>query len=156
MRVEYNDILSIDKIIEVYKNICSNTCHKAKLVKFELAFSCNITKILCLLKEKKYKHSHYSTFLIKEPKYRIIMSECILDKIVNHLISKYVLLPSLIPKLINMNVATRKYKGSKAGINYLKKYINKLKQNYDKIYVLKCDISKYFYNINHDILIKKL
>ena len=145
MKVEYNDILSIDKIIEVYKNICSNTCHKAKLVKFELAFSCNVTKILCLKKKKKYKHSHYSTFIIKEPKYRIIMSECILDKIVNHLISKYVLLPSLIPKLIDMNVATRKGKDSKAGIYYLKKYINKMKHNYSKIYVLKCVLYSHYF-----------
>ena len=36
--IKYDDILSIDKIIEVYKNIYSNTRHKEKLVRFELAF----------------------------------------------------------------------------------------------------------------------
>ncbi len=156
MKITYDDILSIDKIMEVYKNICLNTRHKTKLVKFELSFSVNVTKILLILRMRKYKHGNYSIFLIKEPKYRIIMSECIFDKIVNHLISKYVLLPLLIPKLIDTNVATRKGKGSKAGIDYLKKYINKLKQKEGPIYILKCDISKYFYNINHNILINKL
>lgn len=156
MPVHYKDILSIDKIIDVYKNICTNTCHKEKLVRFEMSFSGNVARILAVLKAHKYKHQPYCLFLISQPKYRIIMSECIFDKIINHLISKYVLLPELYPKLIDMNVATRKGKGSKAGIYYVKKYINNLKANHKKIYVLKCDISKYFYNIDHDILLKKL
>lgn len=41
------------------------------------------------------------------------------------------------------------------GIYYAKKYINKLKVN-GKVYALKCDISKYFYNIDHKCLIEKL
>ena len=84
------------------------------------------------------------------------MSELMYDKIVNHLISKYVLIPTLSRKLIEQNVATRTGKGSKEGIRYMKKYINSIKENYDNIYILKCDISKYFYNIDHEILINKL
>ncbi len=156
MAVCYDDILSIDKIIEVYRNIRSNTCHKEKLVRFELAFSCNVVKVFDTLNERKYFHHRYNLFLISKPKYRIIMSEIMYDKIVNHLVSKYILLPVLTPKLIEMNVATRKDKGTKAGIYYTKKYINTLKQNHDKVYALKCDISKYFYNINHEILLEKL
>ncbi len=38
----------------------------------------------------------------------------------------------------------------------MKKYINSIKENYDNVYILKCDISKYFYNIDHEILINKL
>lgn len=84
------------------------------------------------------------------------MSENMKDKIVNHLISKYVLIPVLTPKLIDMNVATRTGMGNKMGIYYTKKYINKFKMNYDNFYVLKCDISKYFYNIDHEVLFEKL
>lgn len=156
MAVNYQDILSIDKIIEVYKNIRSNTCHKEKLVRFELAFSCNVIKVFDALQNRQYFHHCYNLFLISKPKYRIIMSEIMYDKIVNHLVSKYILLPALNPKLIEMNVATRIDKGTKAGIYYTKKYINNLKQNHDKIYALKCDISKYFYNIDHEILLNKL
>ena len=154
--IKYDSILSIDKIMDVYKNIYSNTRHKEKLVRFELAFSCNVISVLNQLKDRTYSHSNYSVFLINLPKYRIIMSENMKDKIVNHLISKYVLIPALSPKLIDMNVATRKGMGTKMGIYYTKKYINKLKMNYDNFYVLKCDISKYFYNIDHKILLEKL
>lgn len=154
--VTYEDILSLDKLMAVYKNICLTTEHKTKLMMFELNFSCNMIDILSSLRKEKYHHDRYSLFLISEPKHRLIMSEKIKDKIVNHLISKYVLLPVLSPKLIDMNVATRKDKGTKAAIFYMKKYINYLKYHHEKIYVLKCDIRKYFYNIDHQILKDKL
>lgn len=156
MAVCYKDILSIDKMIDVYKNIRSNTCHKEKLVRFELAFCCNLITILKKLEDKDYRHQSYQLFLISIPKYRIIMSETIPDKIVNHLVSKYLLLPALTPKLIDMNVATRTGKGTKAGIEFTKKYIHYIKQNHEKVYALKCDIKKYFYHIDHQILLQKL
>ena len=84
------------------------------------------------------------------------MSEKLSDKIVNHLISKYVLQPIILPLLVSSNVATRKDKGTKAAMEYFKYYVHKLKQKHDKIYVLKCDIRKYFYNIDHEILFSKI
>ena len=154
--ISYDDIVSINKIKDVYDGIYKNTCHKAKLIRFELTKTSNIVKIYNTLKNKHYNHLKYNIFIIQEPKYRIIMSELMYDKIVNHLISKYVLIPTLSRKLIEQNVATRTGKGSKKGIRYMKKYINSIKENYDNIYILKCDISKYFYNIDHEILINKL
>ena len=41
--------------------------------------------------------------------------------------------------------------GADYGIKLIKKYIEKIKK-YGKFYILKLDISKYFYNIDHDIL----
>ena len=154
--ISYNDIVSINKIKDVYDGIYKNTCHKAKLVRFELTKTSNIVKIYNTLNNKHYSHLKYNIFIIREPKYRIIMSELMYDKIVNHLISKYVLIQTLSSKLIEQNVATRTGKGYKEGIRYMKKYINSIKENYDNIYILKCDISKYFYNIDHEILINKL
>lgn len=84
------------------------------------------------------------------------MSETMHDKIINHLVSRYALIPLLDKKFIDMNVATRKDMGTKKVIFYFKKYINRLKENHDDIYVLKCDIKKYFYNIDHKILLDKL
>lgn len=154
--VTYDDILSLEKLISVYKNIRLTTCHRDKLVKFELYYTSNLINILEELKMRSYRHGNYNLFLISVPKHRIIMSENMNDKIVNHLVSKFILTPVLIPKLIEMNVATRPNKGTKMGIYYTKKYINKIKHNHKKVYALKCDISKYFYNIDHSILMDKL
>ena len=62
-------------------------------------------------------------FLIHEKKYRIIMSESIPDKIVNQMISYYILLPSF-NNLIDSNVATRKNKGTAYAYTLFSKYVN--------------------------------
>lgn len=156
LNVNYNDLVDIKKIEEMYKIIRKNTQNRGKLHKFELFYSSNIVSILYVLKHHNYSHSNYNIFLVHEPKYRIIMSEIMSNKIINHLISKYVLQPGIYPHLIPQNVATREGKGTKEGIRYAKKYLNKLKINNDKIYVLKCDIKKYFYSIDHNIILEKL
>ena len=90
--------------------------------------------------------------MITEPKCRIIMAQEIEDKIINHLIAEYVLVKVFENKYVNSMCATRKDKGTLYGIKLLQKYINKLKRENNNIYVLKLDIKKYFYNIDHAIL----
>lgn len=147
----YNEIVDIKKIIEIYdKKVKLNTKNKIKLEKFENNYVSNIICIKNILEAKKYIPGNYNIFIIKEPKVRLIMSQNIIDKIINHLVSKYFLVNIFENTLINENIATRKDKGTHYGIKLLKKYINELKN--DKFYILKFDISKYFYNLDHKIL----
>ncbi len=155
-RIRYHDILDIHKINDVYHMIRVNTHHKEKLLQFELFLTSNFTHILNILEDKSYCHGKYNIFLVTKPKFRIIMSESMSDKIINHLLSKYVLFPLIDFRLIPTNVATRVGKGSFEAITYMKRYINSLKVNCDKIYALKCDVTKYFYSIDHEILKSKL
>ena len=153
--IKYDELVDIDKIIAMYKIIRANTKNRGKLHKFELFYSGNIISILNVLKYHKYEHSHYNVFLVQEPKYRIIMSEIMSDKVANHLVSHYCLDPGITPHLIPQNVATRKKMGTKEGIRYVKKYINKLKLNHDKVYVLKCDIKNIFIALIMSLFYKK-
>ncbi|MDD4408095.1 MAG: RNA-directed DNA polymerase, partial [Bacilli bacterium] len=81
---------------------------------------------------------------------RLIMCESIEDKIVNHFIATNYLLKYLEKSFVYSNVATRKGKGSSLAINLFENYINK------DCYILKMDITKYFYNIDHNIAINLL
>lgn len=152
--INYDVLLDYNKICHVYYKICISTKHKEKLTRFELYKFSYFMNLYSLLKNETYVHDKYNIFLVKYPKYRIIMSENLCDKVVNHLLSIYVLLPVIEPKLIDMNVATRKGKGLEKGLFFVKKYLHKIKNK--KYYVLKCDIHKYFYNIDHQILIEML
>lgn len=154
--VKYDDILDLDKIITTYHKIMINTKHRSKIFDYNMFYISNLVSIYNSLLNKTYSHGKYNIFGITEPKFRIIMSERLPDKIVNHLVSDYVLTPLIEPKLIEMNVATRRNKGSKAAIFYMKKYLRLMKNRYDDFYILKCDISKFFYNIDHEILLSKL
>lgn len=153
---KYNDILKYEYLLNEFIIIKRNCQNRKMVYLFELYLNQNLLNILKKLYKKQYVFSKYRIFIIDNPKYRIIMSENMPDKIVNHFISSQILLPILEPLLIDTNVATRKGKGSSYAINMLKKYINTLSLNKKEIYVLKIDIKKYFYNINHDILNSKL
>ena len=151
----YKDILKYEHILDIVKIVSKTTKNKKELLNFKFAQNIHIYEIFNKLWHNDYHFSSYHIFLIKEPKYRIIMSENINDKIVNHLVSKYILLPSIEPCCIDTNVATRKNKGSEYAFKKFYQYIRQI--GFKKpIYVLKIDISKYFYNINHFILMDKL
>lgn len=152
----YDEILDIIKLKKIYYQIKKNSKHKDKFVRYELFLTSNLFTILFILKERKYQHGYYNIFLISDPKFRVIMSEGLNDKIINHLCSKYLLFPVLEKKMISTSVATRNRMGTKAGVFYIKKYINTLKEKVEKFYVLKCDIHKFFYSIDQNILLQKL
>ena len=150
--VLYENMISYNNILSVYKKIKDSTKNKKEVYNYELNLNQNLLDTLFSLSKSTYVFSKYNIFLVREPKYRLIMSESFPDKVVNHLFSKYVLSYALQSTLINSNVATRKDKGSKEAYRLFIKYTNKLIYEKKKNYVLKIDISKYFYNINHNIL----
>ena len=78
------------------------------------------------------------------------------DKVINHLVARYILYPALLPCLLDVNVASRKGLGTSAGIRLSTKFHRICKTKYQKYYILKCDISKFFASIDHDILKKKV
>ena len=98
----------------------------------------------------------YNRFTIYEPKKRIICSQGMVDKTVNHLIARHILYPAIIPCLIDENVASRPTLGTASGLNLRKKFDKICKEKYGTYYILKCDISKFFYSIDHDNLKEKL
>lgn len=150
----YDNMISYSNILYVFNKV-KNKCHnKNKIMEFIRYKNCYLVDILSNLKNNSYIFSNYNIFLIHEKKYRIIMSESISDKIVNQMISYFILLPSF-NCLIDSNIATRKNRGSNYGYKLFEKYINNIGINKD-IYVLRIDIKKYFYNINHNILLSML
>ena len=135
-----------------FYEIKRNTQHKYKIAKWDMFRTANINSIYKCLKECNYKHGRYYVFLIRDPKYRIVMSESVNDKIVNHIVGNVILKPAIYPRLIDENVATRVGMGTNKAIILCKKYFVKMMSKSKEFYILKLDVSKYFYNIDHKIL----
>ena len=74
------------------------------------------------------------------------------DKVVNHLVSRELLIPYLTSCLIDSNVASRKGKGTSYGRKLYFQYRHTMDQKYSRYYLLKIDIRGYFSHIHHDIL----
>ena len=123
--------------------------NKDKLIRFEMHKSEYIRYIVDILNsDRKFNH-YYNIFLIYEPKPRLIMSLNMVDKIVNHYFTTKYLIPKLDKKLDDRNVATRVGKGTDYALKLVKKYMEYYKRKKLDCYVLKIDISKFFYSINH-------
>lgn len=154
----YDKYITMDNLYATW-NIVRRTCkNKEAVYEFSLNLNCNLMNIYHELKNKTYIPNRYKCFMIFYPKPRLVMSQSIRDKIVNHFIANYYLIPYLEDSLIYQNVATRKNKGTGCATKLIKSYINHIivKDKPKEIFVLKIDISKYFYNIDHKILLNKL
>lgn len=152
----YNKITDLSNIMYMYDNsVRRNTRNKKKIEAFDNLYSINLVNIKEELISNSYIPGEYNVFFVREPKLRVIMSQSIKDKIVNHLIAKYFLIDVFDKSLIDTNVATRKNRGTHYGLKLFKKYLNIMNNKYSSFYILKFDISKYFYNIDHSV-VKKL
>ena len=145
----YEQLFDLNYIFLNYEIVKKNTKNKQKINKFEENLSINILRIIYLI--KNYQVNKYNMFIVYEPKKRLILSLNLYDKVINHMVAN-ILYDVLDKSLIDSNVAVRKNKGTAYALKLVKKYL----AEYHNYYVLKCDIAKYFYNIDHDILKRSL
>ena len=122
-------------------------------------FSVMALENLCVMKRQLIEHTYklgaYNEFLVFEPKRRVIKSGTFRDKVLQHCLCDYVLLPKLKDVFIADNYAGQKEKGTLFGLNRLSENLSDFHKQYGEGgYILKCDISKYFYSINHELMKK--
>ena len=95
--------------------------------------------------------------MVHDPKERMIHALHYKDRVVQHCICDEVLAPTLDKLLIYDNAACRIGKGTHFAIGRLSNFLLKFyKRHGTKGYFLKCDIRKFFDNIDHEILKGKL
>ena len=152
----YQEICKIENIISAFNEVCRNTKNKKKVQNYKQYKSIYISRIYNALNNKTYKVGKYNVFTIYEPKERRIVSQNLQDKVINHLVARYILYPVIMPCLIEQNVASRKGKGTRKGLEYANIYNTKCKIKYKNYYILKFDISKFFASIDQDILKEKI
>ena len=111
--------------------------------------------ILFLYKElrgKTYRHGSYSAFKINDPKPRDIHKASVADRIIHHAIYR-ILYPYFDKKFIYDSYSCRNDKGTHKAIDRFRFMARKVSKNNSKtVWVLKCDIKKFFATINHRIL----
>lgn len=108
-----------------------------------------------LLNNNAYVPYPYKYFIITEPKKRHIAAPHFRDRIVHRALVT-IIEPQLDKQFIYDSYACRKDKGTHLGLQRVKKFVTAARCKYGKgtpIYVLKCDIEKYFASVSWDILL---
>ncbi len=152
----YDNICKIENIQNAFNEVCRNTKNKRRVENFNEYKCVYIARIYKILKSRNYVPGPVNIFTVYEPKERRIVSQGMQDKIINHLVARYILYPSILPCLLDVNVASRKNLGTSEGIKLLLNFRRICKIKFNTYYILKCDISKFFASIDHNILKEKV
>lgn len=128
-----------------------------EVILFEMNLSENLTGLSQSLKDKTYRISGYYDFMVYDPKERKIHALHYRDRVVQHCLCDEVLAPLIDKKLVYDNAACRLGKGTHFAIGRVSKFLHEFyNKNGTQGYFLKCDIRKFFDNIDHEILKSKL
>lgn len=105
------------------------------------------------LREMTYRMGAYNVFEITEPKKRTIKSTAFKDKVVQRSLCDNVLEPVFERSLIYDNYACRHGKGTHAALKRTEDFYRAAYRKHGRdVWVLKCDIEKYFDSIDHEII----
>ncbi len=156
----YDDLISLENLFLSWQLFKKGKSKRKDVLEFEFWFEDNLFLLYQELKSKTYKHAKYSSFYVQDPKLRRIHKAEVRDRIVHHLISKY--LEQIYDKtFIFDSYSCRLGKGTHKAVDRLQNFIRKVsKNNTVPCFVLKCDIKKFFDSIDHknlaDILKRKI
>lgn len=149
----FEQVADFGNLYKAYKKSKSGKGFSKSSQRFQVAALDGIHQIKRRLETKTYEVGKYNEFIIYEPKERIIKAGSFVDKIVQHSLCDNVLIPILRTEFIQTNYAGQENKGTLYGLDCLKAHMYLAYQKYGyNCWIVKADISKFFYNIDHDIL----
>jgi hypothetical protein len=149
-----NDSILLHDLLEAYFKARKNKRNKKDQVEFEQNFESSLMGLHKQIVQREFKPQNYTAFVNKKPVIREVFAPSFRDRVVHHLLYKY-LSEIYEPYFINDSYSCRVGKGTLYGVYRLKDMLYSCSNGYSKdCYVLKLDISGYFYNINKNILYK--
>ena len=152
----YNDIISLENLFASWKEFLRGKRKRKDIARFALHLTDNIISLHRELAEKIYQHGPYRAFKINDPKPRDIHKASVRDRLVHHALCR-ILGPYFEGKFIFDSYSCRVDKGTHRAMNHLRDFARKVSRNHTRtVWALKCDIRKFFANIDHVILKKIL
>lgn len=120
---------------------------------FELRLMDHILALHEDLKNKVYAHSSYGAFKISDPKPRDIHKALVRDRLLHHAVYR-ILYPFFDRAFISDSYSCRNGRGVHRALDRFQAFGSKASKNHTKtVWVLKCDVRKFFASINQDVLL---
>ncbi|MBI4649967.1 methyltransferase domain-containing protein, partial [Candidatus Desantisbacteria bacterium] len=125
----YDNLISIENLFQAWNEFVKGKRKKKDVQEFHLNLEDNLFELHRKLKSKTYKHGDYKDFYINDPKSRHIHKAKVTDRIVHHLLYKY--LYSVFDKtFIYDSYSCRLNKGTHRGVKRLENFARKVSKNY--------------------------
>lgn len=157
IHMEYETIHEFENLFKAHMAARKGKADKEEVLRFEMELYGNLARLKWELEHGHYKIRPYQPFTIFDPKKRLIYAPSYRDRVVQHCLCDRIIEPVLEKRFIYDNAASRKGKGTHFALN---RTVGFLREHHRKFgcegYILKCDIAKYFDNIDHRILYELL
>ncbi|MCX6785114.1 MAG: reverse transcriptase/maturase family protein [Candidatus Komeilibacteria bacterium] len=148
----YDYIISLENLLQAWQEFIKGKRGRKDTQEFELDLMANIITLNDELVNFIYQHSGYQAFNISDPKPRNIHKASVRDRLLHHAIYRQ-LYPFFDKTFIVDSFSCRNNKGTHKAINRFRSMAYQVSKNNTKtVWVLKCDIKKFFANIDHNIL----
>ncbi|MBI2627096.1 MAG: group II intron reverse transcriptase domain-containing protein [Parcubacteria group bacterium] len=146
-------MVSLENLLEAWKEFIKGKRKRKDVQEFQLNLMDNILSLHHDLTNHIYKHGEYQAFNISDPKPRSIHKAKVRDRLLHHAIYRQ-LYPFFDKTFIADSYSSRLNKGTHKAINRFRDFSYKESKNNTKtVWVLKCDIKKFFANIDHQVLL---
>lgn len=147
---EFEKVIDFENMYKAYRKAKRGKGYKDGAARFNIKALEGLNALIYQLKNKTYTISKYNEFKVYEPKERVIKTTSFKDKVVQHSLCDNVILPKLSQVFICDNCAGQQGKGTLFGLDRLREHMRTFYSKYRRNgYILKCDITKFFYNIQH-------
>lgn len=151
----FQQIYDFENLFEAWENAKKGKRYRKEVLAFSDRLEENLIDIQNHLIYGSYKVGAYRPFYVYEPKKRMVMALPFRDRVVQWAIYQH-LNPIFDKQFIADSYACRKGKGTHAAANRLQYWVRQTDRKPERYYYLKLDISKYFYRVDHAVLLKIL
>lgn len=149
-------ITTFENLYEAYRSAAKGKRFRKEVLAFSDNLEASLFDLQRDLLQGTYKVGGYREFYVYEPKKRLIMSLPFRDRVAQWAIYQIVN-PLFSKKYIEDSYACIEGRGIHAAAKRIRYFAQLIThQNNGGGYVLKLDVSKYFYRINHDVLMDML
>lgn len=147
----FEQVVDYDNLYRAYLNARLCKRYRYEVLNFSAHLEDNLVKLQKELIDRTYTLGKYREFYIYEPKKRLVMAQLFKDRVVQWAIYQ-VLNPVFAQGYITDSYACIKERGTHKAVKRLHYWLRQVGKKPEKYYFLKLDISKYFYRIDHDVL----
>lgn len=151
----FNEIFSMENLKVAYqKSLKGDGKYKNESLRFQRNEAVNLKALRESIHNKTYRFGGYKEFTVYEPKERVINAPYYKDKIIQLALIER-LNPIFEKSFIKESYACMVDKGTHAAVNQVQNNLRGAYRNYGSdAYILKGDVSKFFYSIDREILKK--
>lgn len=152
----YEELVSMENLLEAWKEFMRGKRTRRDVLAFEAGLMGNLFGLHRGLLGQSYAHGPYEAFTVSDPKTRSIHKATVADRVLHRALYR-TLYPFFDRTFLADSFSCRNNKGTHKALDRFRSFARRSSHNHTRtVWVLKCDIRKFFASIDHAALLTLL